>query len=130
MEPSSILMIIAIILLGVIVMGGGTMSFCCYGFERGLPFFSYRDLTEELNAVEEKTVTRFRDFVQLVDEVTLQLQQDAAKIQSKVQLREISTSTILDMDLEKGNVMSVGCQITPNQETHPLTEVAIAIPEV
>ena len=111
-------------------MGGGTMSFCCHGFERGLPFFSYRELTEELNAVEEKTVTRFKDFVHLVDEVTVQLQQDAAKIPSKVQLREISTSTVLDMDLEKGKVMSVGCQSTPNQETTPLAEVAITIPEV
>ena len=105
------------------------MVFCCTGFERGLPFLSYRSLFEELETIEERTVTRYRNFVSLVNEVTLQLQQDAAKIPSKILLREVSNITNMDLDLEDGKVAAVGCQTALNQQVIPPVEVAITIPE-
>jgi hypothetical protein len=129
MDSTSILILIAIVLLGIAVMGGGTMVFCCTGFERGLPFLSYRSLFEELETIEERTVARYRNFVSLVNEVTQHLQQDAAKIPSKILLREVSSITEMDSDLEDGKVAAVGCQTVPNQQIIPPVEVAITIPE-
>ena len=129
MDSTSILILIAIVLLGIAVMGGGTMVFCCSGFERGLPFLSYRSLFEELETMDERTVTRYRNFVSLVNEVTSQLQHDAAKIPSKILLREVSSITDMNSGLEDQNVTSVGCQTIPSEQVIPPVEVAITIPE-
>jgi hypothetical protein len=129
MDSISIFVLFAIVLLGIAVMGGGTMVFCCTGFERGLPFLSYRSLFEELETIGERTVQRYRNFASLVNEVTTQLQQDAAKIPKKILLREVSSITDMGLDPEEGKVASVGSQTPPNQQVTPLAEVAITIPE-
>jgi hypothetical protein len=123
MEPSSILILFTIIFLGVIVMGGGTMAFCCHGWERGLPFLSFRELFEELEAFDQRTVRRYKDFVGLVNEVTVELHQEAAKIPNKILLKEVSIVT----EPEK-RVTSLGCQ-TQSPRNSSSVEVVIDIPE-
>ena len=108
MEPSAILILIAIVLLGVAIMGGGTMVFCCHGFERGLPFISVRELYEELADLDRRTSERYRDFALLVNNVAIGLQKEAASLPTQLLVKD--TSTIIDM--EEGNG-TVGCQTTP-----------------
>ena len=63
MEPSSLFILIAIVLLGISLLGGGTMVYCCHGWERGLPFLSIRDLFEALTELDKRTTQRYRDLV-------------------------------------------------------------------
>ena len=111
MEPSSILILIAIVLLGVAIMGGGTMVFCCHGFERGLPFLSVRELYDELGDLDRRTTDRYRDFAVLINHVAGQLQKGAANIPRQHLVKETSTFT----ELENGTT-TVGCQNTPTRQ--------------
>ena len=127
MEPSTILILVAIVLLGIAIMGGGTMVFCCHGFERGLPFISVRELYEELADLDKRTSERYRDFALLVNNVAVELQKEAADLPSKLLVKDLAT--IIDMEEGRG---TVGCQSTP---THQIlvapapAEVIISIPE-
>ena len=109
MEPSSILILIAIVLLGVAIMGGGTMVFCCHGFERGLPFLSIRELYDELGDLDRRTTARYRDFAVLINHVAGQLQRGDANIPRQHLVKETSTIT------EDGKT-AVGCQNTPTRQ--------------
>ena len=139
MEPSSILILIAIVLLGICVMGGGTMAFCCHGWERGLPFLSIRDLYDELGQLDRRTTERYRDFVGLVNKVTKELQEEARNLPNQILMKDNWT----EKDMEAGRMTStVECQ-TQNVPTptpspaQPImvvpspsaAEVVIAMPE-
>ena len=127
MEPSTILILVAIVLLGIAIMGGGTMVFCCHGFERGLPFISVRELYEELADLDKRTSERYRDFALLVNNVAVGLQKEAADLPSKLLVKDLST--IIDMEEGRG---TVGCQSTPAHQVMVApapAEVIISIPE-
>ena len=127
MEPSTILILIAIVLLGVAIMGGGTMVFCCHGFERGLPFISVRELYEELADLDRRTSERYRDFALLVNNVAVGLQKEATGLPSQLLVKDMSTI----IDIGEGNG-TVGCQTTPTHHVMVApapAEVIISIPE-
>ena len=111
MEPSSLFILIAIVLLGISLLGGGTMVYCCHGWERGLPFLSIRDLIEALTELDKRTTQRYRDLVRVANEVTIELRKEADSIPSQLLLKEMST--IVDMKEEEKETFSVGCQSAP-----------------
>ena len=111
MEPSSLFILIAIVLLGISLLGGGTMVYCCHGWERGLPFLSIRDLYEALTELDKRTTQRYRDLVRVANEVTIELRKEADSIPSQLLLKEMST--IVDMKEEEKETFSVGCQSAP-----------------
>ena len=61
-KPSSMLILIAIVLLGVCLLGGGTMVYCRHGWERGLPFLSIRQLYDDLAELDRRTTQRYKDW--------------------------------------------------------------------
>ena len=131
MEPSAILILLAIVLLGICTLGGGTMAFCCFGWERGLPFLSIRELYDELSELDRRTTDRYKRFVSLVNVVTADLREQAATLPDQIMLKEVSTFS--DM-VEEKKTSSVGCQSTPSQPITVMvapatTDVVISIPE-
>ena len=132
----SVLILIAIIILGVCIMGGGTAAFCCHGWERGLPFLSIRELYDELGQLDRRTTERYQDFVAVVHKVTNELQKEATNLPNKILMNE--AQTVVDGDLEAGGMKStVECQteevdpqIPPQQLiVAPAAEVVISIQE-
>lgn len=90
------LLLIAIILLAMTVMGGGTAVFCCFSYERGLPFMSIGKVYERVADLEKNTTLQYMDFVDLVNDLTKTLREEAQAIPRKIVLMD--KSTVLDID--------------------------------
>lgn len=127
MEPTSTLLLVAIILLGIAVMGGGTMAFCCHGWERGLPFISIREIYEELGNLEESTTERFKTFVILINEVSADLQRQVKEIPYRQLVKDRSVS--IDLEAALPETSDAACQNTSYMIVAPAPETVINIPD-
>ena len=107
MDTTDVFLLIAIVLLGVIVMGAGTAFLCYFGFERGLPFFSLSELQNTILKHEDQNKLRYMGLVDLVNDITRYLKEEMDKYTSTVYLKDKSTA--VDMQPKT----DVGCQATP-----------------
>ena len=125
-KMEAIIFLIAMVLLGVITMGGGTAVFCCIGWESSLPVIYTNKLMEELLYHEECTRQRFRSFAQLLTRVAMKVSKEAAELPTTLYLSNNSTAVDLDTSTN-GNTGEVSCQTTADTTNHHNDSVVIDI---
>ena len=80
MNSIEVLLLIAIFVIYVAVMGGGTMIFCCTYFQGGLPFAYMNEVELQIDEMEKEQFSKVKQFCVHVDDVSTSLQKQAAEV--------------------------------------------------
>ena len=96
MDPLEIILLVSIIAIAIAIWGGGTMLYCCYGFEHGLPFLSYGKMAGTVETLNSSNVAVFKEFIQYVGELSEDLKKEADDLPWKVLQKDFSVS--IDME--------------------------------
>ncbi len=72
------------------------MLYCCYGFEHGLPFFSYNEMDQTVETLDSSNVAVYKRFIQYVDGLSKDLKKEADDLPWKVVQKDFSVS--IDME--------------------------------
>ena len=99
MDTIEIQLLIAIIFLAVAVLGGGTMVFCCTGFDNSLPYMSLSELDGMIKDMESEHHFLAKDLIGTINNVSSALKKQAGEIPGNTLITDQSTFVDLEMGL-------------------------------
>ena len=99
MDNTEIQLLIAIIFLAVAVLGGGTMVFCCTGFDNSLPYMSLKELDGMINDMESENHFLAKDQIGTINDVSSSLKKQARELPINTLITDMSTFVDLQLGL-------------------------------
>ena len=135
MDSTEIQLLIACIFLAVAVLGGGTMVFCCTGFDNSLPYMSLNELEIMIRDTESENHFLAKDLIGTINDVSCTLKKQSEEIPKNTIITDQSTYVDLelglfsDQDVERATFSSKVLQPRLITVSPVAQEVVIHMPE-